>query len=75
MKYYKANTDKGSVVIQSYQALSVVTLESVLSSKGMSLEGYMEINKDSFEHKSQHMESIQILNEDDSMTEGGCLNE
>lgn len=75
MKYYKVNTDKGSVVIQSYQSISVHTIESLLSDRGMVLEGYSEIDRLSFEHKSTHMESITILNEDDSMTEGGCLNE
>ena len=75
MKYYRANTDKGSVVIQTYQSISVHTLESLLSDRGMVLESYSEIDRLSFEHKSTHMESIIILNEDDSMCEGCSLNE
>ena len=75
MKYYKVKTDKGSVVIQAYQALSVNTLESLVSGRGMILEGYSEIDRSSFEHKSNHTETIYLLNEDDSMCEGSSLNE
>ena len=76
MKYYKVKTNKGSVVIQAYQALSVNILESLVSGRGMILEGYSEIDRLSFEHKSNHTETIYyLLNEDDSMCEGSSLNE